>query len=166
MRLGNSATEEQLALVSDAALDEIRKLHDLKVIVPVSPHPTLIRAECLVDTTLVHDWRFLEGQWRRRCRIVAREYSDGQTTADQYSPTSIFAAVRVLFVLVYDFQSFCDSDGRQECFPTCRSEGRDVRFASNTGPRDSLGCFVGMTTSQKAGAQMQAWNHTLDALPS
>ena len=50
-------------------------------------------------TTLVYDWRFREGQWRRRCRIVAREYRDGQTTEDQYSPTSTFAAVRVLFVL-------------------------------------------------------------------
>ena len=93
-------TEEQLVqLDSDAALDEIRKLHDLKVIVPVSPDPSLIRSECLVDTTLVYDWRFREGQWRRRCRIVAREYRDGQTTEDQYSPTSAFAAVRVLFVL-------------------------------------------------------------------
>ena len=93
-------TEEQLGqLDSDAALDEIRKLHDLKVIVPVSPDPSLIRPECLVDTTLVYDWRFREGQWRHRCRIVAREYRDGQTTEDQYSPTSTFAAVRVLFVL-------------------------------------------------------------------
>ena len=93
-------TDEQLGqLDSDAALDEIRKLHDLKVIVPVSPDPSLIRSECLVDTTLVYDWRFREGQWRRRCRIVAREYRDGQTTEDQYSPTSTFAAVRVLFVL-------------------------------------------------------------------
>ena len=33
------------------------------------------------------------------CRIVAREYRDGQTTEDQYRPTSTFAAVRVLFVL-------------------------------------------------------------------
>ena len=93
-------TDEQLGqLDSDAALDEIRKLHDLKVIVPVSPDPSMIRSECLVDTTLVYDWRFREGQWRRRCRIVAREYRDGQTTEDQYGPTSTFAAVRVLFVL-------------------------------------------------------------------
>ena len=95
-----NVTEEQLGqLDSDTALDEIRKLHDLKVIVPVSPDPSLIRPQCLVDTTLVYNWRFREGQRRRRCRIVAREYRDGQATEDQYSPTSTFAAVRVLFVL-------------------------------------------------------------------
>lgn len=88
-------------LDSDAALEEIKKLYDLNVIEPCAPNPDMLRPECLVDATLVYDWRFREGQWqwRRRCRIVAREYRDGHTTEDQYSPTSTFAAVRMLLVV-------------------------------------------------------------------
>ena len=42
--------------------------------------------------------------WKRRCRIVAREYRDGQTNEDQYSPTSSFSSVRLLLVMsmLYD----------------------------------------------------------------
>ena len=93
-------SDEQLAyLDGEAALEEIKKLHDLKVIEPCSPDPSTIPPEQLVDTTLVNDWRFREGCWRRRCRIVAREYGDGQTNEDQYSPTSSFSSVRLLLVM-------------------------------------------------------------------
>ena len=93
-------TPEQLAeLDGAAALDEVRKLHDLKVISPVTPDPERLTSTNLVDTTLVYDWRFRDDQWKRRCRIVAREYREGQTNEEQYSPTSTFAAVRALLVL-------------------------------------------------------------------
>ena len=93
-------SDEQLAyLDGEAALEEIKKLHDLKVIEPCSPDPSTIPPEQLVDTTLVNDWRFREGCWRRRCRIVAREYRDGQTNEDQYSPTSSFSSVGLLLVM-------------------------------------------------------------------
>ena len=86
-------------LDAEAALEEIKKLHDLSVIMPVSPDPSTIPSESLVDTTLVKDWRYRNGQWRRRCRIVAREYRSGQTTEEHYSPTSTFSSVRLLLVL-------------------------------------------------------------------
>ena len=86
-------------LDAEAALEEIKKLHDLSVIMPVSPDPSTIPFESLVDTTLVKDWRYRNGQWRRRCRIVAREYRSGQTTEEHYSPTSTFSSVRLLLVL-------------------------------------------------------------------
>ena len=86
-------------LDAEAALEEIKKLHDLSVIMPVSPDPSTIPFESLVDTTLVKDWKYRNGQWRRRCRIVAREYRSGQTTEEHYSPTSTFSSVRLLLVL-------------------------------------------------------------------
>ena len=86
-------------LDAEAALEEIKKLHDLSVIMPVSPDPSTIPFESLVDTTLVKDWRYRNGQWRHRCRIVAREYRCGQTTEEHYSPTSTFSSVRLLLVL-------------------------------------------------------------------
>lgn len=77
-------TDEQLAeLDSAAALDEVRKLHELQVIVPMSPDPTMLNATNRVDTALVYDWRCRDEQWKRRCRIVAREYREGQTNEEQ-----------------------------------------------------------------------------------
>ena len=93
-------TPEQLAdLDGAAALDEVRKLHDLNVISPMIPDRERLTSTNLVDTTLVYDWRYRDKQWKRRCRIVAREYREGQTNEEQYSPTSTFAAVRALLVL-------------------------------------------------------------------
>ncbi len=46
----------------------------------------------------MNDWRFREASWRRRCRIVAREFRAEQTTEEQYSPTS-FSSVRLLLVM-------------------------------------------------------------------
>lgn len=85
-------------------MDEVRKLHDLKVISPVRRDTETLASTNLVDTTLVYDWRYRDDHWKRRCRIVAREYREGQTNEEQYSPTSTFAAVRALLVLgmLYD----------------------------------------------------------------
>ena len=93
-------SEEQVAILdSEAALEEIKKLYDLTVIGPCTLDPFSVLPEQLVDTTIVKDWRFREGNSRRRCRIVAREYRNSQTNEDQYSPTSSFAAVRLLLAM-------------------------------------------------------------------
>ena len=93
-------SEEQVAILdSEAALEEIKKLYDLNVIEPCTLDPFSVLPEQLVDTPIVKDWRFREGNWRRRCRIVAREYRNSQTNEEQYSPTSSFAAVRLLLVM-------------------------------------------------------------------
>ena len=45
------------------------------------------------------DWRYRDG-WRRRCRLVAREFNvSGETTSETSSPTSTIAAMRMLLVL-------------------------------------------------------------------
>ena len=54
-------SDDQLAILDgQAALEEIKKLHDLKVIEPCAPDPLTIPPEQLVDTILVNDWRFRE----------------------------------------------------------------------------------------------------------
>ena len=53
----------------------------------------------MVDMTMVHDWRCRDGKWKRRCRIVAREYKTGNTNEEQFAPTSSFASVRMLLAL-------------------------------------------------------------------
>ena len=87
-----------------AALEEIEKLNQMKVIEPLELDPREIPPECLVDTTVAKDWRYRQG-WKRRCRIVAREYRMNQNTDENtHSPTSAFAAVRILLILgmIYD----------------------------------------------------------------
>ena len=87
-----------------AALEEIEKLNQMKVIEPLEMDPREIPSECLVDTTVAKDWRYRQG-WKRRCRIVAREYRMNQNTDENtHSPTSAFAAVRILLILgmIYD----------------------------------------------------------------
>ena len=67
-------TEEELHAYGEAALNKIKKkLHDSKdfVIQPIPLDPSSIPSEPLVDITLVNDWKFREGQWCRRCLIVA-----------------------------------------------------------------------------------------------
>ena len=53
----------------------------------------------VVDMTMVYDWRFRDGQWKRRCRIVAREFKTGNTNEEQFAATSSFASVRILLGL-------------------------------------------------------------------
>ena len=40
----------------------------------------------ILDTTCVSDWRY-RGKWKRRCRIVARDYRTSNTDETQFSPT-------------------------------------------------------------------------------
>ena len=71
----------------------------MDVIQPVVLTETEASTENVVDTTLVYDWRFRNGQWTRRCRIVAREFKTTSTDENNFSPTSSFASVRMLLVL-------------------------------------------------------------------
>ena len=79
-------------LDAEAALEEIKKLHDLDVIMPVAPDPSAIPVESLVDTTLVKDWRFRNGQWRRRCRIVASLWTNHRGKLQPYKYVLISSA--------------------------------------------------------------------------
>ena len=53
-----------------------------------------------MDLREVYDWRYREDHWKRRCRIVAREYRAGaSSTAETFSPTASSAAARLVLIL-------------------------------------------------------------------
>ena len=57
-------------------------------------------SEKRMDLREVYDWRYRDGKWRRRCRIVVREYRAGATsTAETFSPTASNAAARLVLIL-------------------------------------------------------------------
>ena len=95
----NVSDDKLQQLDERAALDEVDKLFQMDVIQPVVLTETEASTENVVDTTLVYDWRFRNGQWTRRCRIVAREFKTTSTDENNFSPTSSFASVRMLLVL-------------------------------------------------------------------
>ena len=82
-----------------------------------------------------HYMVYRDDRWKRRCRIVAREYREGQTNEEQYSPTSTFAAVRALLTLgmLYDLHitsmdvkdAFLLVDQREEMFVVIPLDTRD-----------------------------------------
>ena len=52
-----------------------------------------------VDLKEVFDWRYREGKWKRRRRIVAREFRTGPLTDETFSPASSFAVARFFLML-------------------------------------------------------------------
>ena len=61
----------------------------------------LVAEDCMkLDTRLVRDWRFRENQWKRRARLVAREFRDGDASSyETFSPTTPLAVVKMLIVM-------------------------------------------------------------------
>ena len=58
----------------EAALEEINRLRSMSVI---KNYFEVDGSETILDTRQVHDWRFRNDCWRRRCRLVAREFRAG-----------------------------------------------------------------------------------------
>ena len=86
------------ALDAKATVEEVDRLRQIGVIDSADGHQ---EPEDLVflDTTNVFDWRYRDGRWKRRCRIVAREYKTNQTTIEEFSPTSNMFVLKLLMVL-------------------------------------------------------------------
>ncbi len=92
----NLSSDELLMLDNEAGMEEIKRLFDLDVLEGCE---VASGDEVLLDTRCVFDWRYRDG-WRRRCRLVAREFNvTGETTSETFSPTSTMAAMRMLLVL-------------------------------------------------------------------
>ena len=88
-------SDELLMLDNEAGMEEIKRLFDLDVLEGCE---VASGDEVLLNTRCVVDWRYRDG-WRRRCRLVAREFNvTGETTSETFSPTSM-AAMRMLLVL-------------------------------------------------------------------
>ena len=103
-------TDEEIAQLDRAAsLEELDRLSNIGVI---SEYSDVNGEEMVLDTRLVYDWRFREGHWKRRARLVAREFRCGDASNEEtFSPTSskwiihmllVVALVQQLSVLIMD----------------------------------------------------------------
>lgn len=103
-------TDDEIAqLDREASLEELVRLGNIGVI---SEYSDVSGDELILDTRLVFDWRFREGQWKRRARLVAREFRCGDASNEEtFSPTSskwiihmflVLALVQQLNILVMD----------------------------------------------------------------
>ena len=76
-------------------IDEVSKLKSLKVVEGVKAGEVNFQETKFIDLKEVYDWRHRQGAWRRRCRIVAREFRAGaHTDQETFSPTTATSAVR------------------------------------------------------------------------
>ena len=83
----------------EAAVEELNRLSKIGVIEEFAESGAS-GSEKRMDLREVYDWRYRDGKWRRRCRIVAREYRAGAaSTADTFSPTASNAAARLVLLL-------------------------------------------------------------------
>jgi len=90
-------TEVLQKLDQEAAVEELERLKKLGVLEDCfQPKKGALE----LDTTSVYDWRHREGKWKRRCRLVAREFR-GNAVSDEetFSPTSTLSAMKVLISL-------------------------------------------------------------------
>ena len=103
-------TDEEIAQLDRAAsLEELDRLSNIGVI---SEYSDVNGEEMVLDTRLVYDWRFREGHWKRRARLVAREFRCGDASNEEtFSPTSskwiihmllVVALVQQLSILIMD----------------------------------------------------------------
>ena len=99
-------SEADLAdLDGQAMREEVEKLTGIGVVKVVKDHDR-DPAGKFVDLKEVFDWRYRNDKWKRRCRIVARDFKTGPSTPDTFSPTSAGGAIRffLLFQLVYGWK--------------------------------------------------------------
>ena len=90
--------EEKENLDIEAAKEEVLKLRRLGVVQEVT------KDQCdpsgkFIALKEVYDWRFRDSAWRRRCRIVAREYKSGKGSSDTFAPTSASCVTKMMMVM-------------------------------------------------------------------
>ena len=91
---------EELAWLDAETMQlELERLRDLDVIGSVDAGVDLDK--CIkLDTRLVRDWRFRDARCRRRARLVAREFRDGDYSSDEtFILTTPLVIVKMLIVL-------------------------------------------------------------------
>ena len=80
---------------------EIERLMDMKVLKPISEAQATSGSYKRLSTKIVYDWRHRDGQWKRRGRLVAREFrwlTDYELAA-LFSPTGVASTVKLLSAL-------------------------------------------------------------------
>ena len=94
--------EETLRLMDqEAALEEIDRLRRMSVI---EDYFNVHGTGMVLDSRQVHDWRFRESCWKRRCSLVAREFRAGaQSTEETFAPTSSKSIVNIFLTMALVF---------------------------------------------------------------
>ena len=90
--------EEKQKLDVEAAQAEVEKLKQLGVVSEIEMQQCDPEGK-FIDLKEVWDWRFRDECWKRRCRIVAREFKTTQGDATTFAPTSASSVPRMLFLL-------------------------------------------------------------------
>ena len=135
--------EEFHSMDQEAAVEELNRLSKIGVIEEFAESGAS-GSEKRMDLREVYDWRYRDGKWRRRCRIVAREYRAGATTTPEtFSPTASNAAARLFLILhllnptwvilVLDIKDACRQVPQQEevlVTITLEIHLRTIRFRS------------------------------------
>ena len=86
---------------------EIERLMDMKVLKPMKEEQATSGSYKHLSTKIVYDWRHRDGQWKRRGRLVAREFRwlTDYDIAALFSPTGVASTVKLLSAL------FTSTDG-------------------------------------------------------
>ena len=86
---------------------EIERLMDMKVLKPIREEQATSGSYKHLSTKIVYDWRHRDGQWKRRGRLVAREFRwlTDYDIAALFSPTGVASTVKLLSAL------FTSTDG-------------------------------------------------------
>ena len=87
--------ENELQMVEaqsrETELTRLLNMNVLKEVVDDSP------VSCMLQTRYVYDWRYREGQWRRRARLVCKELKAWNPFGqDTYSPATCPSMLRLL----------------------------------------------------------------------
>ena len=87
---------------------EIERLMEMKVLKPISEDQATSGNYKHLSTKIVYDWRHRDGQWKRRGRLVAREFrwlTDYELAA-LFSPTGVASTVKLLSALFVSTDSY------------------------------------------------------------
>ena len=91
-------TDEELEEIDAQSREvEIERLLEMNVLKKLPPEADTSKYKCL-STKVVYDWRHRDGTWKRRGKLVAREFRwlTSYDLISLYSPTSIGSTVKLL----------------------------------------------------------------------
>ena len=121
--------EEELAKVDGVSrTHEIERLTDMTVLKKLPEGADLSKYKFL-STKVVYDWRHRENEWRRRGRLVAREFRWlGDTDiASLFSPTGVASTVKLLSALFTSSEGYSlGSIDAGDAYLTVEQEGPTV----------------------------------------
>ena len=87
---------------------EVERLIEMKVLKPISEDQATSGNYKRLSTKIVYDWRHRDGQWKRRGRLVAREFRwlTDYDLAALFSPTGVASTVKLLSALFVSTDSY------------------------------------------------------------